>query len=478
MSKNTDIKLCIPKDKTCTIVLTDDHRKKFIGDCRKIFDISVSNENTSNKDKSNENTSNKDKSNENTSNKDKSNENTSNKDKSNENTSKEDNKNIMTFCGIDFEFNTDRKTNTRHIGSMQIIFVFDNTKYHDESYTKPIYIIDPSKLNKNDGELFVKYILLSNVIKIFHGSDSLDYPYIFEHLLKNNRKDFVRFIDTSVDTRFLCEIAKRIGSRLGLEYHSNKCSIYNALYNNRVIDDKMFDTLSKIGNNINYNEYWRLDKLSNNQMIYSAYDVVYLYDLLENISRQIDVCKNQNHDQYEDQYENQDQQITTYLPRELECLDLLSIINRVYRFHMLNRLEIIDVSAKFNSVFELNKLSKDNIIQIDQQIMETPITQAIFTKPDNKLEHVLITFEDILVIDVTRKNLLKCLRPYQHIANVCAHNKTKTSENDIDKLNKLDGLFSGSELFQMFRGRQYIKKLIDLIRDKINYDKKKVECRS
>src|ERR1700733_960529 len=48
-----------------------------------------------------------------------------------------------TFCGIDFEFNMNWKTKERYIGSMQIVFVFDDTKYYDPSYIKPIYILDP-----------------------------------------------------------------------------------------------------------------------------------------------------------------------------------------------------------------------------------------------------------------------------------------------------------------------------------------------
>ena len=54
------------------------------------------------------------------------------------------------FCGIDFEFNTNRKINKRYIGLMQIIFVFDATKYYDQSYEKLIYILDPNRLSFNE----------------------------------------------------------------------------------------------------------------------------------------------------------------------------------------------------------------------------------------------------------------------------------------------------------------------------------------
>src|SRR5271156_5287948 len=191
-------------DKPFAVVTTNDNKKSFIQDCQKIYDITE--------------------------------------------------KSGRTFCGIDFEFNMNWKTKERYIGSMQIIFIFDGSKYHDKSFIKPIYVLDPSKLSSSDKELFIKYIIKSKVIKIFHGSDSLDYPYMFNDLLKNNKYVFIEFINSSVDTRFLCETSKRIKSRIGMDAPSNKCSIYNALYNNDVINEETFDKLTKIGDKINYNK--------------------------------------------------------------------------------------------------------------------------------------------------------------------------------------------------------------------------------
>ena len=96
--------------------------------------------------------------------------------------------NNKTFCGIDLEFNMNWKLHKHYIAFMQIIFVFDSDKYYDESFIKPIYIINPLKLSTSHLKLFIKYVLCSGVIKIFHGSDSLDYPHIYKDLLNNKKK--------------------------------------------------------------------------------------------------------------------------------------------------------------------------------------------------------------------------------------------------------------------------------------------------
>jgi hypothetical protein len=393
-------------DKPFIVVTSDEHKKSFIQDCQKIYDITG--------------------------------------------------KNGRTFCGIDFEFNMNWKLKTRYIGSMQIIFIFDGEKYHDKTFIKPIYVIDPSKLSHLDKELFIKYIIKSKVIKIFHGSDSLDYPYIFNDLLKNDKHKFIEFINSSVDTRFLCEISKRIKSRIGVDVPSNKCSIYNALYDNDAINKETFNELTKIGDKINYNKRWKVELLTYDQVIYSVYDVVYLYDLLEKISNQIDICtKTADPDM-------------AYKPGSVDCIDLVSMINRVYRYHMLNRLEITNISSQCDVIFNSYKLTKDLISQLDQQIMETPLTSIEFKKSTKESINVLITLEDILTMDVIRKNLLKFLRPYQYIAN---------SGKNLNDVTKLDKIFESSEEFRIFKGRDYIIKLINVIKKKIGQHKPDVICK-
>ena len=230
------------------------------------------------------------------------------------------------FCGIDFEFNMNWRTRERYIAMMQIIFVFNDMTYYTPEI-KPIYILDPLSLSPEHKQKFTQYILCSSVTKIFHGSDSLDYPHVYSSLLNKSEKKFIKFINHSVDTRFLCEISKRLMVRAGmLKLTDKKCSIYNALLDHNVIDRKKFDTLTQISSTINYNKDWIISKLKPPQLMYSAYDVMYLYDLLHIITKNIRPT-------------DQEQPARISID-PLSSTDIISVITRLYRFHMINRLAL------------------------------------------------------------------------------------------------------------------------------------------
>ena len=259
---------------------------------------------------------------------------------------------------------------------MQVILINDGSKYDDIDYHKPIYVLDPMSFKKNDMDLLIKYVFCSYSIKIFHGSDSLDYQYIYEDIIKD-KNQFMKFINTSVDTRFLCEISKRIMSRNDNKV-TKKCSIYNALLDHNIIDKKLFDKLEKLSSKINYNKEWNINSLTQAQLFYSIYDVYYLYDLLSVITRNV---------------------VTV---NKIIKTDLISLINRLYRFNMLNKFDIINLSniCKKNIV-------KTNNENINDKIMETPLMKIKYNKKD-----VTIYVEDILSIDTIRKNIMYCLTYY------------------------------------------------------------------
>lgn len=386
VSKVTDNnKLDIPLDKPVTVVLDKEDRLKFFHDCKKIYTMSKTDKDV--------------------------------------------------FCGIDFEFNMNWKTKKRYIGSMQIILVLDKDRYHDKSYVKPVYVLDPSRFSSSEIKKLIRYIFTSNVVKIFHGSDSLDCPYVFTELLKGKKGKFIRFMNSTVDTRFLCEITKRIRERIGDDPKTNRCSIYNALYDNDVVDKKLFDTLTVIGSKVNYNKRWEIDKLTDDYLIYSVYDIIYLYDLLEKISQTVLPCK------------------------QKECIDVLSVVNRLYRFHMLNYLGVTKISTKCTELFNSYRLSKDDIDKLNQQIMETSITEILYKSVD-KTEHLTIYFEDVLSINTIRKNIMACL---------------KVRRYDVNS-DKLDEMFERSRVFKLMKGNNYILKLLDLNR-LLSTNRKHVFCR-
>jgi len=271
------------------------------------------------------------------------------------------------FYGIDLEYNLKNKIRT--IGLMQIILIYENYKQ--------IYILEPLSFNKKHIKLLIKYVFCSYCIKIFHGSDSLDYHYIYKDIIKNKKK-FIQFINTSVDTRLLCEISKRILSKNNINVNK-KCSIYNALLDHNIIDKQLFDKLEELSSKINYNKEWNIKSLSDTQLKYSIYDIYYLYDLLEVITNKYITVSN------------------------LLKTDLISLINRLYRFNMLNKFEIINLS----------NLCKKHIPYIDydnvhNKIMKIPLMKI---KYDN-IQETNIYIEDILSIDIIRKNIMYCLTYY------------------------------------------------------------------
>jgi hypothetical protein len=338
--------------------------------------------------------------------------------------------NNLTFCGIDFEFNMNWSKKTRYIASMQIIFIFNSEKYHMDDFEKPVYILDPMKLNTNQIKLFIKYILCSHVIKIFHGSDSLDYPHIFTDILNNNKKKFIKFVNYSIDTRFMCEISKRLMHKIGLNIKSNKCSIYNALNDLNVISDDIFNKLEGISSKINYNKPWIINKLSENQIIYSAYDVMYLYDLVEKITLSISPLNTQNE----------------------HNIDPISLVNRLYRFHMLNKLQICNFSQKCKYVYDSYKNNKKETDDSEEKIMEMLLTTIQYTDKNSNVHNIDLLFDDILFVDTIRKSILICLKVYQI-----------NKQADIDKINKY---LVESKVFNLIRGKNSILKMINIIHSK------------
>jgi hypothetical protein len=283
-------------------------------------------------------------------------------------------------------------------------------------------------LNQNQKDSFVKYILCSKITKIFHGSDSLDYPILYKELLQNHT-DFMKFINSSVDTRFLCELSKRMMDRLSLiKTNIKKCSIYNALLVHNVINRKKYNELTLYASKINYNNDWKIKTLKKSQLIYAVYDVVYLYDLLHNISNRIST----NH----------------------KIIEPLSLINRLYRFHIINKLSIIDISKNCKKI----NIPKKKLVKIDDMIKEKELCDIVYTH-NNKKYNIKLYLEDVLSIDTIRKNILYCLRIYQI---------------DMDYIDNIDMILRNSKYFNMLKGKTNILYLIDQIKN--SYIRNYIKC--
>ena len=173
------------------------------------------------------------------------------------------------YIGIDLEFNQVTK-DFKDIALMQINL--------ENSKNGHIYVFKPSELDTLKLNIIIKLLTHKYIIKILHGSESLDIPYLFNQLLitKSNVDNFcINFYDT----KFLCEYYNIINN---LE---QSCSIYNLLYDQKIINKKQVKYMEKIehdmGNiqDIIINIY----DMNDNILKYALYDVLFLPELLKKL---------------------------------------------------------------------------------------------------------------------------------------------------------------------------------------------------
>jgi hypothetical protein len=172
--------------------------------------------------------------------------------------SKKPNSKLM--IGLDFEFNANK------IALCQIsFFPLKRMKY--------IFILDPKQLSDDEKKLFIYMIFISPIYRIVHGADSLDLPYIYNELFNNDTKKILKFTESMIDTRFLCEYFK-----IFFDYTDKKCSIYDALLYFKVISNNTYTKLNKISDSMGHIQdvHWNVYKMSSFQLKYALYDVFYL----------------------------------------------------------------------------------------------------------------------------------------------------------------------------------------------------------
>jgi hypothetical protein len=276
--------------------------------------------------------------------------------------------NESTLC-IDMEFNRDNKNKTHLLGLFQIMVICDHKKYFDPNYEKPIFIINPEKFNKKDKIMFSERILESKSIKILHGSDSMDLPYVS----KNWGTSFLNFLKYTIDTRFLCELYNNIQRRMGNNDKIKSCSLIRSLCDFDVINKEECERLKEISSKINYNKIWDIENLTKLQTEYSAMDIFYLYDLfyiLANKMKPIDPNK----------------------------IDPVIIVSQFYRFHIRNHLGYSNVVKKCK-IFVSKKIN-----DFDDSIKEHVLGKIIFEGSIVELKN-----NDIIMIETIKKSTLACI---------------------------------------------------------------------
>jgi len=243
------------------------------------------------------------------------------------------------FITLDFEFNT------KKIALMQINFEGKKINGFTNSF---IFIIHPPQFEKSYIKFFNKYILENNkIMKILHGSDSLDIPYLYYDLLENNKTAIINFTKTIYDTRFLCEFNNNITN-----HPEQKCNIYTSLKDRNVITEEKYNELIKNDEEMGpiYEITIDVHKMTKQLLYYTLYDVLFLkflYLSYINEDRLLHIQINKNSDFY---YRDIIPELTRIV--FLEKRGILSIIN-----------DLKDIIDKMNNYMVKHK--NDNMKLID-----------------------------------------------------------------------------------------------------------------
>jgi hypothetical protein len=183
--------------------------------------------------------------------------------------SQKKNINVNHFLGCDFEFNKVSKEK-KEVALFQINCEKDND---DIGY---IFIFKPSEIDFKQQTILIELLTDENIIKILHGGESLDIPFLFDQLLKTET-NIKKFCKKLFDTKYLCEFYHLQNKK------NSKCSIYFMLEELKIITASKIKDFERIEKNMGpiYLIDINIHKLSNDLLKYSLYDVLFLPELIK-----------------------------------------------------------------------------------------------------------------------------------------------------------------------------------------------------
>lgn len=277
------------------------------------------------------------------------------------------NNSIHKIIGIDFEFN--RVKDKRQIALCQINFETNNKS--------DVFLFYPPNIDKN---IFRKLLTADNIIKILHGSESLDLPYLYSNIL--NEEDIDDFSKNLFDTRYMCEYYNSINNIDG------KCKIYDLLLSLKVIDKKKYDELMKndelIGNI--WDVFIDVRNLSKEVAKYSAYDVIYLPDLYKKF---ISLGEMNDYDVYQKIIPD-----ISSVAFTLRYNNKLNEISETLSKYNLNKIDFYNNQFTFNDIYillfewiKINDNIINNLYKINyfKKIIELVIKNILYNKLNNKI---------------------------------------------------------------------------------------------
>lgn len=285
------------------------------------------------------------------------------------------------ICGFDMEFNNS-KARGHYIALIQL-GLYINNELH-------IIILDTETVPEMlpyVTELFTN----ESIVKIGHGTDSLDVPATIRMIGEENA---IRFINRLYDTRFLCEYVHTLTGE-------SKCNLYAGYSQFDVIDEEQTNYLEAVESKLG--KFWmktsHITALPDNLIIYAMYDVVYLMKFLANIKKRIE---------------------------DLELDYTLGV--QATRWMFLIRLKLITITKSD----DYNTYYFDNI----------PLITHFQENFDSYVEQTSLKYTIILSNSLFKKHLVPLLQTlfYAKMSKVNVINKSKKHILNQSDINKLDVL--------------------------------------
>jgi len=172
------------------------------------------------------------------------------------------------ILALDFEFNKGT------IAMAQL-----NLDYFKIDSQDVILLFDPT--DKLITETFKKVVIHQNIWLILHGAESLDLPYLTRQLIKKP-KDMVKMFQNFVDTKHLCDYTL-------IDKEEGRCKINYLLQQQGIITKEFLDIMLKNEKKMGpiYLVHVDISKLKESLLLYSAYDVIFLPELIRKLIKDI-----------------------------------------------------------------------------------------------------------------------------------------------------------------------------------------------
>ena len=273
------------------------------------------------------------------------------------------------YISMDFEFNNcsfkkgkgelydkcvEESIGSKEIAIFQILLTNIINGELENKDTENLFLFYPPDLNDLQSKVLIDLLIEPDIIKVIHGGDSLDIPYLFKRLLKSEENIF-KFCNNLFDTKYICDF---LNNKSDLEI-KNKCKIYHFLKNQKIISENQFDKLLK--NEEKMGPIWfinlQIRKLKESVILYSACDVIYLVSLLKStnsakLNRIQGIRSNHNHNQ------------------EIELLGELTSFNYLYKSGNFKFSDSLDMISKFNVHVIIDNTNPKTREQSNYQFMD------------------------------------------------------------------------------------------------------------